>query len=341
MESFDVVIVGAGPAGLRCAEILGGSRFRVLVLEKKAEIGPKICAGGLTKKTLDCLNFPTELLDFQTNKIKLHLDGLFLEIKQKDNFIYGVSRKRLGQWQLGKLKQFQNIEIRTKAFVSKIKEGKVFVNNRPVAYKFLVGADGSASVVRRHLKIGSKKIGIARQYLVPVRANSGFEFFYDQSLFAAWFVWIFPHQNYVSIGCGADPGILPFEKLAQNLKKWLKKNDIDVSQSKEETFVINYDFRGYQFGNVFLVGDAAGFASSLTGEGIYQAVVSGEEIAKIILQPGYQSRKLDKILRLKVIHERLMNRLISSDFSRSTLFRAGAFLIRVPYLGMKIFNFLI
>ena len=45
MESFDVVIAGAGPAGLKCAETLGGSGLGVLVLERENAVGRKVCAG--------------------------------------------------------------------------------------------------------------------------------------------------------------------------------------------------------------------------------------------------------------------------------------------------------
>jgi len=41
MESFDVVIVGAGPAGLRCAETLGNSKYKVLLLEKTLKLDQK------------------------------------------------------------------------------------------------------------------------------------------------------------------------------------------------------------------------------------------------------------------------------------------------------------
>jgi flavin-dependent dehydrogenase len=57
-ESYDVVIVGAGPGGLACARALAGSGKRVLVLEKAASLGKKICAGELTAKVL-----PGEELD--------------------------------------------------------------------------------------------------------------------------------------------------------------------------------------------------------------------------------------------------------------------------------------
>ena len=46
--THDVVIVGAGPAGLACAGILARGGLKVLVLERKPQPGPKVCAGGIT-----------------------------------------------------------------------------------------------------------------------------------------------------------------------------------------------------------------------------------------------------------------------------------------------------
>lgn len=48
MEYFDVIIIGAGPAGLKCAETLGNSKLKVLLLEKNSKIGPKTCGGLMT-----------------------------------------------------------------------------------------------------------------------------------------------------------------------------------------------------------------------------------------------------------------------------------------------------
>ena len=50
-ENYDIIIIGAGPGGLACAQELGKSKLSVLLLEKNDVIGPKICAGGL--KNLD------------------------------------------------------------------------------------------------------------------------------------------------------------------------------------------------------------------------------------------------------------------------------------------------
>ena len=50
VKKYDVIIIGAGPAGLSAAKILAENGKTVLVLEKNKVIGPKVCAGGLTTK---------------------------------------------------------------------------------------------------------------------------------------------------------------------------------------------------------------------------------------------------------------------------------------------------
>ncbi len=45
-------MIGAGPAGLRVAQVLAESGREVLVIEKSPEVGPNTCAGGLTPKTV-------------------------------------------------------------------------------------------------------------------------------------------------------------------------------------------------------------------------------------------------------------------------------------------------
>ena len=46
--NYDVVIIGGGPGGLHCGQILARSGARVLILEKNKVIGQKVCAGGIT-----------------------------------------------------------------------------------------------------------------------------------------------------------------------------------------------------------------------------------------------------------------------------------------------------
>jgi geranylgeranyl reductase family protein len=340
MEYFDVIIIGAGPAGLKCAETLGNSKLKILLLEKNSEIGPKICAGGLTGKDIGYLNLPPDLIDFQYNKIKIHLKNQCSAIKNNDSFAFTIDRRNLGQWQLKKLGQYKNIEVRTNSLVSEIQKNYLIVNNKKISYKFLVGADGSASLVKRYLGIEVRDVIIAIQYIIPTKKYKEFEVFFDTKLFSIWYAWIFPHKNYVSIGCGCNPKILSSKRLKDNFKKWLHKNEIDVSRGKYEAFLLDYGYQGHEFKNIFLVGDAGGFVSGLTGEGIYPALVSGEEVAKKILNPSYKFVKIANLLKIKKTHNKIMRFLIKSGKFRTIIFYIGILLLKNSYFRKKMISFL-
>ncbi|MBU1201026.1 MAG: NAD(P)/FAD-dependent oxidoreductase [Nanoarchaeota archaeon] len=306
MDSYDVVIVGAGPADLNCARVLAEAKKKVLVLEKNEVVGPKVCAGGLLGHDLEYLKLPDELLDSKFNKEIVHSPFDTDIIKLNYDFIYTVDRKNLGQWLL-KRAQTAGAEVRIKSKVTKIENGYVVVNDsEKIGFKTLVGADGSNSFVRLHLGLSKELQLIGIQYIIPTNKYKDIEFFFDSKLFHSWYAWIFPHKGYVSIGCGCDPKKFSSKKIMANFKKWLEINKIDVSKGRYESFPINADYKGYQFKNVFLVGDAAGLASIWTGEGIYQALISGEEVAKVILDKKCVPAKLNDVIKHKKLHNRIV-----------------------------------
>jgi geranylgeranyl reductase len=90
--------------------------------------------------------------------------------------------------------------------------------------------------------------------------------------------------------------------MKKNFLEWLKLKKINIAEATYEAFVINCDYQGYKFGDTFLIGDAAGLASGFTGEGIYQALISGEEIAKLILDNSYEPEKLKRIIEISQKH---------------------------------------
>lgn len=335
MKSYDVIIIGAGPGGLKCAEVLINSNYSVLVLEKNKKIGPKVCAGGLTGKDIKELNIPEKLLEFKYNKVNLFFKNKKRELKLNENFAYTIDRKELGQWQYSKIKKIKNIEIRTNSNVSKVEENYIIVNEEKIVYKYLVGADGSNSIVRKYLDLDKKKQDVAIQYIIPNVNFKNFEMYLDSKLFSSWYAWIFPHKNYVSIGTGCNPKYFNSKKLQDNFKLWLYKKNIDITNGKYEAFMINYDYRGIEFNNIFLVGDAAGLASGLTGEGIYQAFISGEEIGKKILNEKYDLNKINKLLKTKKLHNLILNVFIYSGPLRIILHLILFYCLKISYFRNK------
>jgi flavin-dependent dehydrogenase len=194
--------------------------------------------------------------------------------------------------------------------------------------------------VRKHLKLNIKDVGIAFQYIIQTQDYKNIELFFDSELFNSWYAWIFPHKEYVSIGCGCDPRIFPVKVLNANFRMWLDKNNIDISKGVYQAHPINYDYKGYMFNNIFLIGDAAGFASGLTGEGIYQALVSGEEIAKIIIDEKYVSKRIDNLLKNKQTHKHILSLLEKSGPMRKAEYELLLLLLKIKLLDKELLKVL-
>lgn len=332
MDTYDVIIVGAGPAGLNCAEKLSNKGLKILVLEKNKKIGQKVCAGGLIGMSFNYLKLPEKLIDCKFNEIKFHTPLNETVVKLDRYFTYIVEREKLGKWQLSKIK---GVGIKTNSRVTKIEKNEVVVNNSKVyKYKYLVGADGAYSGVRRYLGLKSKKIGNGMHYLVKNKKFKELEIFLNSKLFNTGYAWIFPHKNYTSVGCCS----IDKKDLMQNFRKWLNKNSIDISNAKYEAGQINFDFQGYKFGNIFLAGDAAGLASRITGEGIYEALVSGEEVAKSILDNSYNSEKMKDLVKKNNMRDIISNILVFSGPFRKIEFETIQLLLRNKWVADRLFR---
>lgn len=328
-NKYDVVIVGAGPAGLNCAEVLAKGGKTVLVLEKNSEVGPKICAGGLTAKVEEEKLLSLQDVDKIFYSIKLYFSRTCKKLAGSDPLVATIDRGKLGKIMLEKAVK-SGAEVKIGIKVKEIKENSIVADGQEIEYNHLVGADGSNSLVRKSLGIKTEKVLVTLQYTIPqgVQKFEEMKYFFDSKILNGYF-WIFPHKDYSIVGCGYYPQKIRNKSfnLKSAFEKWLKDRQIKTTGLRIESFLINFDYQGYQFDNKFLIGDAGGFASGLTGEGIYFAMISGREIAKKITNPQYNCPEISKILKIKKDHE---NFLKLSRFSNNLL----------PNLGFKIMLFL-
>ena len=309
MNLFDVIIVGGGPAGLQCARELSASTLRVLLLEKQDGFGEKLCAGGLTKKDMAVLPLPDHVIEQKILRASLHTRRRYAGTVTSEPYLFMVNRKELGSYQRSLL-EGTTVQVRTGSHVTEIRDHQVVLKNgETFGYRYLVGADGYSSVVRRQLGLKVKRRLVGFQYTVAVKQERAeVEIHMDARRFSVWYAWIFPHKDTIAVGCCCDPRKANVQKIREGFHLWLKDKGIDPGDARLDSYPISYDYRGVKFGNIFLAGEAAGIASGFTGEGIYQSLVSGQEVARMIMDPAHKpveldlalkyNRDLDRILRL-------------------------------------------
>jgi len=303
MDNFHTVIIGAGPAGLACAAFLARQGLKVIVVERNQTIGPKVCAGGIPYHAQQDLKLPADLIERSFPEQHIHTPWQKAVIKSPIPIISTVNRKKLGQWLAGKALDSGALII-TSARVCHITDSYICLKDRKIAYKYLVGADGSSSTVRRHLKIPTSQTGTGINYQLPV-IRQNMEWHLGPKSFHSGYAWVFPHKQTTSIGIYADHSDLRPAVMQERLQAWAKLHHLDLSACKPKAALINFDYRGWRFGNTFLAGDASGLASGFTGEGIYPAIISGQTIAKTIANPDHDPRHLNRLIKQQQRHNRM------------------------------------
>jgi len=323
VEVVEHLIIGAGPAGLRAAQVLAEAGREGLVLEKRLDIGPKTCAGGLTRKTvrqLQPLGFSAAAALPSVGHVAF-AGGRALALDTEATVIHTIARRDLGHLQLGWARA-AGAEVRTNAAATEIDlaGGTLRAGDRRIRWRHLLGADGADSAVRRALGLPAPREYFAAEYNVPGLRLTPLRVECDPDALANGYFWVFPHADYTSLGAVAPKHLVPPAVLRRYLEARLDGLGVSRADIPFEGAALEVVYRGLHFPNrVHLIGDAAGVVSSLTAEGIYAALVTGEEVACGILDPGAPEPKTARWLHTKRWHDRLARWLGRPRRRRATL----------------------
>lgn len=292
-KMYDVIIVGAGPAGLACSIVLESSGKHCLVIERKHCIGGKVCGDGLTSRCIKSLEHigvgSEELLKIGGKKILYNIT-FFDQIMYKNKFVkndncrdfsIGLSRDRFDQLLYEKAKAL-NVEFVFETAVTKIEEQEngVLINGiyRASAYINAGGVLGISGGSRFDLPVG-----ISARVIGEGKLKDECFYFFRYSEYADGYAWIFPVGNNVwNIGCWGKEN----KKNIKLLYKEFEKKVFD-----KYLYFESYDRepRGALLGTGDLatagncIGDAACLVDSYSGEGISLAIESGINMARQIL----------------------------------------------------------
>jgi len=292
---FETIIIGAGPGGLSCGRHLDNA----LILEQKEEIGkPVQCAEGLAKYFLDRLNISpnsdwisaviddsrTILPNGKSASLAAKEGGYILDRINFEKFLADQCRAKI---QLRK----RAVEIDKKGEIWQVitQDGEKFES------KYLVGADGPASLVRR--KVFKEKVTIypCLQYLVELEKEVDckiMKLYFDRERFPRGYAWFFPKsKNTANIGLGSGGKLNLQTALNDFLENTVKKDLANYRLLKNISGVIPLAKEPIKLvkENALLVGDAGAMIDPITAGGIGNAMVAGEEAAKCILAKDINS----------------------------------------------------
>ena len=317
-DHFDVLIIGAGPAGATAAFILASDGYRIGIIERKRFPRFKLCGGLLTQKTVELLEdiFNTKASNLKSENI-IHYHSNFYGFGDRSgNFLNGkmdfpfhfVNREIYDTFWLGKaVKAGVKVFFEESAENIDIVAGEITTRTgRRFAGRYIIAADGVFSMVqsllyRRGLLNGRRKqhIAAALEIFFPRDRVSGInDYPCIYSGYVPWgYAWSFPGPQYQILGmCSLKQKARPF--FSSSFARFLKDRGISLKNFyNPKGYALPYGNylckAGYK--NILLIGDAGGFADPLLGEGIYYAHRSAQLATDAIKQSCRNPGKALKI----------------------------------------------
>jgi geranylgeranyl reductase family protein len=293
-EKFDVIVVGAGPAGTTTARHCAKGGLKTLLLEKERLPRVKPCAGGVSVAAVRELGFeiPQQIIERKCMGIRMLFRGVEKEVQVPEPVSLMVTRKAFDQY-------LATMAVRASTLLSDGEEctdiergeGRIVVRTclRVLSAPVVIGADGFFSRVRKFFRIKFEQDETRSCVLaeIPMSSREISSRFKDlitihYGYVSMGYAWIFPKGSHLSVGVGG--ALSNSKELPNRLREFLSLNHLNPNASLRGCFIPVSRWRHDMYTDrILLVGDAAGLVDSLSGEGIRFAIASGKLAAETVI----------------------------------------------------------
>lgn len=303
-ETFDVMVIGAGPGGSSAAKSAAAHGYTTCLLEKQVlgEKGRyKACGGALNWKLIDKINYPKEKIARVVESLEIHhIDGERYSKKGKgavvwrstfDKFLTDVA---VDSGVILKENE-QMITIERIADLYKITTTKTKYHA-----KYVIAADGVTSPTLKQLRWSNferddiiltitQEMDQKKEIIDKILGSTTIHIFFGiQKLIPIGYAWLFPKKNTISVGWGNIINLIT--KATKEYKIFLNYPLVtevikNASLKMFKSHLIPVGLRPELYKeNVFAIGDAGGIVDPISGKGIPYAIQSGHIAIETIVK---------------------------------------------------------
>ena len=306
---YDVLIVGAGPAGSTAALDLTSSGARVALIDHRTRIGDKLCTGIIGVECADRFPVPPDLVHHRASAALIHSPaGQTYSVEHPSTqalivdrvaYIDCVAQKatdRGAEHHLGCMAR--GIDVSDRGASLCVSRGG---QERRLHGRAILIATGFGSPLTRMAGLDHASNGdflLGHQRIVEVTGLEATEVYMGDAYAPSSFGWLVPTSHSQGLlgtisRARSDAGL---ESLTESLSERGRIRPVQESEIGRWGIPIRPIARTYG-DRVLVLGDAAGFAKPTTGGGIYYAMLSGEIAARTLLESLDTGDFSDRALR--------------------------------------------